>query len=56
MEALTTVKLSEDDQEIILAEITHALCNTHKEELLCLRSYRLEGEVLMYICTDQWLG
>jgi hypothetical protein len=49
-------KLTEEDQEFILAEIAGAFRVTHRERFPWLRSYKLEGGALMYVCTDQWSG
>jgi hypothetical protein len=49
-------KLSEEDQELILDRITGAFRTTPKGNLPQLRSYRLEGGALMYICAYQQSG
>jgi hypothetical protein len=52
-------KLTKDDRERILEELGRAFRGTPKRELPHLRSFRLEGGALMYVCTnqqsDQWL-
>jgi hypothetical protein len=49
-------KLSEKEQDLIPAEIAGAFRTTPKERLPRLRSYRLEGGALIYVCTDQQSG
>jgi len=45
-------KLSKKDYELILAEIAGAFQTTPKEGQSQLRSYRLEGGTLLYVCTN----
>jgi hypothetical protein len=49
-------KVTEDDQEHILEELGRVFCETPKGELPHLRSFRLEGGALMYVCADQQSG
>jgi hypothetical protein len=49
-------KLNEDDQRYILVELGKVLRRTPLEELPHLKSYRLEGGTLIYICADQQSG
>jgi hypothetical protein len=59
---LTNVKIAvlkenyPEDQEFILAEITGAFRKTSRKRLPQLRSYRLDGGALMYVCASQWSG
>jgi hypothetical protein len=46
-------KLTEHDQESILVELGRVLDGTPIGELLHIKSYRLEGGALIYICADQ---
>jgi hypothetical protein len=46
-------KLNEDDQQYILDVLGGVLRWTPVEELPHLKSYRLEGDALIYICVDQ---
>jgi hypothetical protein len=45
-------KLNEDDQKYILEELGRVLHRTPIEGLPHLKSYRLEGGALIYICAD----
>jgi hypothetical protein len=49
-------KLTEDDQEHILEELGRVFRGTPKGELPHLKSFRLEGGALMYVCADQQSG
>jgi hypothetical protein len=49
-------KLTEDDQDHILEELGMVFRRTPKGELPHLRSFRLEGDALMYVCADQQSG
>jgi hypothetical protein len=49
-------KLMEDEQESILEEVGRVLHGTPIEEVPHLKSYRLEGGALIYICVDQQSG
>jgi hypothetical protein len=49
-------KLNEDNQQSILDVLGEVLRRTPVEELPHLKSYRLEGSALIYICTDQQCG
>jgi hypothetical protein len=67
-EALTNIKIAifkefyhedkhnEDDQKYVLEELGKVLGRTPLEELPHLKSYRLEGDALIYICADQESG
>jgi hypothetical protein len=52
-------KLKEDDQNSILEVLGEVLCRTSIGEISHLKSYRLEGGALIYMCadqqSDQWL-
>jgi hypothetical protein len=49
-------KLTEEDQNYILEELGTVLRRTPTGELPHLKSYRLEGDRLIYICADQQSG
>jgi hypothetical protein len=49
-------KLNEDNQQSILDVLGEVLHRTPVEELSHLKSYRLEGCALIYICADQQSG
>lgn len=46
-------KLSEEEQNLILTKVTQVFRLAPSERLPHLRSYRLEGSTLIYVCTDQ---
>jgi hypothetical protein len=46
-------KLTEEEKDLILAEITGAFKSTPRERLLQLSSYRREGSALIYVSADQ---
>jgi hypothetical protein len=49
-------KLSEEDQDLILAEIVRVFRMTPRDRLLQFRSYRLERGMLIHVCADQQSG
>jgi hypothetical protein len=49
-------KMTEDDQDHILEELGRVFRGTPKGELPHLRSFRLEGSALLYVCPDQQSG
>jgi hypothetical protein len=49
-------KLNEEDHNYILEVLGRVLCRTPTGELPHLKSYRLEGGSLIYICPDQQSG
>jgi hypothetical protein len=49
-------KVNEDDQWSILNVLGEALRGTPVKELLHLKSYKIEGGALIYICADQKSG
>jgi hypothetical protein len=49
-------KLTEGDQDSILEALGEVLRRTPKEELPHLKSYRLVGGALIYVCADQQSG
>jgi hypothetical protein len=49
-------KMTEDDQDHILEEQERVFRETLKGELPHLRSFRLEGGALLYVCSNQQSG